>query len=75
MALTVKKLLAQLKKLPQDAPVWFQDHDNLRHEHNGPVNYVYLWRKDEEEAELRKDGSLDELAEIADKPDVIVTLR
>lgn len=73
--LTVKELIKQLKKMPQDAEVWFQDHDQSSHEHDGPVDCVFLWRKDEEEAELRKRGMPGELTEIADKPNIIVTLK
>jgi len=37
---TVKHLIAQLKKMPQDAVIVWQDHDQYEYEFNALVNFV-----------------------------------
>ncbi|MGC0989820.1 hypothetical protein WKH43_12115 [Pantoea agglomerans] len=39
---TVKKLIAQLRKMPQDAVIVWQDHDHYEHEFNAMVNEAQL---------------------------------
>lgn len=42
MKTTVKQLIAQLRKMPQDALIVWQDHDHYDHEFNSMVNEVLL---------------------------------
>lgn len=39
---TVKQLINQLRKLPQDALIVWQDHDHYEHEFNSMVNEALL---------------------------------
>jgi hypothetical protein len=41
--MTVKELIKQLKKFPQNAKVVWRDHDQSEGEFNGHVNSVYEW--------------------------------
>lgn len=40
MSLTVRQLIAKLRKMPQDAFVGWQDHDQAEHELNALVGVV-----------------------------------
>lgn len=59
---TVKALIAQLRKLPQDAVIVWQDHDHYEHEYNAMVNYVHL-------------GSDRLCEEVGAEPGAVVALR
>lgn len=39
---TVKELIAQLRKMPQDAVIVWQDHDHYEYEYNAMVNEALL---------------------------------
>lgn len=39
---TVKALIAQLRKMPQDAVIVWQDHDHYEYEYNAMVNEALL---------------------------------
>lgn len=39
---TVANLIKQLRKLPQDAVIVWQDHDHYEHEYNAMVNEALL---------------------------------
>ncbi|MDI9766480.1 hypothetical protein [Pantoea dispersa] len=39
---TVKQLINQLRKMPQDALIVWQDHDHYEHEFNAMVNEAFL---------------------------------
>lgn len=39
--MNVRQLIAKLKKMPQDAEVVFQDHDNEEDEYNSVVGMVF----------------------------------
>lgn len=45
--MTVKQLIAQLKKMPQNADVYWQDHDHQEHEVNGHVQHVSIITREE----------------------------
>ncbi len=59
---TVKQLINQLRKMPQDAAVVWQDHDHYDHEFNAMVNYVHL-------------GSDRLCEEVGAEPGTVVALR
>ncbi|MEN4576630.1 hypothetical protein ABEH22_14645 [Pantoea agglomerans] len=59
---TVKQLINQLRKMPQDAAVVWQDHDHTEHEFNAMVN----------EARLGTDGLCEN---VGAEPGTVVALR
>ena len=59
---TVKKLIAQLRNMPQDAVIVWQDHDHYEHEFNAMVN----------EARLGTDGLCEN---VGAEPGTVVALR
>jgi hypothetical protein len=40
--MTVRKLIAELKKMPQNSEVYWQDHDHSQYEYNNKVGNLRL---------------------------------
>lgn len=59
---TVKALIAQLRKMPQDAVIVWQDHDHYEYEYNAMVNEALL-------------GSDALCAEVGAPPGTVVALK
>lgn len=45
--MTVKELIKQLKRMPQDLEVYTQDHDSSVYELSSKPSYVFLWVKED----------------------------
>lgn len=68
--MTVKQLIAKLKKMPQNVEVHFACHDNCTYETQGAVHSVYHLSKNDDH-----NFTEEEIYQMEDMPDQWVTLR
>lgn len=74
MALTVKQLITQLKKMPQSATVGFKDHDSSPHEISSYVNRVSILVKEDEPLPEYLKNDWAEVKRYGDMEDITVVL-
>uniref|UniRef100_A0A6M3LCJ4 Uncharacterized protein n=1 Tax=viral metagenome TaxID=1070528 RepID=A0A6M3LCJ4_9ZZZZ len=73
--MNVRKLIAELKKMPKDLEVHINHHDNVAWESAGIVSYVYRFTKENFVDDVEKRYDADSKRMFADMPDECIILN